>query len=87
LKASTEPAVIVTCEHGGNHVPPPYRALFRGRERLLASHRGWDPGALTAARELARVLRAPLIFSRVTRLLIDLNRSPGHRALFSAVTG
>jgi predicted N-formylglutamate amidohydrolase len=77
--------VIVTCEHGGNRVPPAYHALFRGHERLLASHRGWDPGALLAARGIAKALGAPLVFSRVTRLLVDLNRSPGHPALFSKV--
>lgn len=77
---------LVTCEHGGNRIPAPYRPLFRGRDDLLLSHRGHDPGALLLARELAAALEAPLVVSTVSRLVIDLNRSPGHPRLFSEVT-
>lgn len=79
-------AVLLTCEHGGNQVPDPYRALFRGRERLLASHGGWDPGTLTLARSLATELDAPLVASETTRLLVDLNRSPHNPRVFSEIT-
>lgn len=77
---------FVTCEHGGNGVPQRYRTLFGGRQSLLASHRGWDPGALTVARELARSLDAPLVAGSTTRLLVDLNRSPHNPAVFSEFT-
>jgi len=80
------PEILLTCEHGGNRVPAPYRALFTGKARLLASHSGYDIGALECARHLARSLGAPLHFATVTRLLVDLNRSPGHRARFSSIT-
>jgi predicted N-formylglutamate amidohydrolase len=49
----------------------------------LASHRGWDPGALHLARGIARGLAAPLRYSTVTRLLVDLNRSEEGPALLS----
>lgn len=78
--------LLVTCEHGGNRVPKEYRRLFAGWEPVLASHRGYDPGALTLARELARAFDAPLVASTVTRLLVELNRSPGHPQLHSEVT-
>ncbi len=78
--------LIVTCEHGGNRVPAAYAGLFRPHRRLLESHRGYDPGSLELARACARRLQAPLHFATVTRLLVELNRSTGHRALFSAVT-
>jgi predicted N-formylglutamate amidohydrolase len=77
---------IITCEHGGNRVPAPYRPLFRGQKALLDSHRGYDPGSLVMAKALASALAAPLVSSTVSRLLIDLNRSIGHPQLFSAVT-
>jgi predicted N-formylglutamate amidohydrolase len=77
---------LITCEHGGNHIPAPYRALFLGHDALLASHRGYDPGALVMARALARAFGAPLVCSTVSRLLIDLNRSIGHPQLFSPMT-
>ena len=72
---------LITCEHGGNRIPPPYLDCFAGQEALIQSHRGYDPGALTMARELARALAAPLIYSTISRLLVDLNRSPGHPRL------
>lgn len=81
-----EPALLLTCEHGGNQVPARYRRLFPGQKALLASHRGWDPGALALARLLARELDAPLLACETTRLLADPNRSQGHRALFSEFT-
>jgi predicted N-formylglutamate amidohydrolase len=77
---------IVTCEHGGNRIPEPYRPLFRDYGQLLESHRGWDAGALDMAEALAKARRAPLVASTVSRLLIDLNRSVGHPQLFSVAT-
>src|SRR5436305_13375521 len=38
--------LLITCEHGGNAVPERYRGAFAGAARALASHRGYDPGAL-----------------------------------------
>jgi len=77
---------LITCEHGGNRIPAPYRRLFVGQRALLGSHRGYDPGALVMAKALARAFQAPLVTSTVSRLLIDLNRSIGHRQVFSAAT-
>lgn len=77
---------LVTCEHGGNDIPPAYQALFRGRRDLLESHRGYDAGALDMARTLAAALNASLVSATVSRLLVDLNRSLGHPQLFSPAT-
>lgn len=77
---------LVTCEHGGNRIPSRYRDFFRGHEDLLHTHRGYDPGALRLARELAQALDAPLLVSTISRLLIDLNRSPSHPELYSEAT-
>lgn len=77
---------LITCEHGGAHIPPRYRAVFAGQDALLASHRGYDPGARTMARDLAAALNAPLFLSLTSRLLIDLNRSLGHPRLYSEIT-
>ena len=71
--------ILVTCEHGGHDVPPEYAALFRGHEALLRTHRGYDPGALAMARALAGALDAQLFTSTISRLLVELNRSPGRQ--------
>jgi len=78
---------IITCEHGGKSVPAQYRRLFRGRDRLLNSHRGHDKYALSFGILLARRLSARFFCSTVTRLLVDLNRSPHHPKLFSGLSG
>ena len=78
-------AYLVTCEHGGNEIPAPYIARFRAHRALLASHHGYDPGALAMARSLARALRALLLASTVSRLLVELNRSPGRQFRYSPV--
>jgi len=75
------PGLVVTCEHGGNRIPAAYRDYFRAHEALLDSHRGYDQGALEMARALARAFQAPRVSATVSRLLVDLNRSIGHRQL------
>jgi predicted N-formylglutamate amidohydrolase len=81
VATSTAASLVVTCEHGGNRVPVSYRHLFRSCRSLLESHRGFDPGALIMARALSRKFDAPLLTSTTSRLLVDLNRSIGHRNL------
>ena len=78
-------AYLVTCEHGGNDIPAAFAAPFRGHRRLLDSHRGYDPGALGTARELARALGATLVVATVSRLLVELNRSPGRQFRHSPI--
>lgn len=78
--------VIVTCEHGGNRVPRKYAQLFAPHRALLETHRGWDPGSLKMGRAFADAFAVPLIASTTTRLLVELNRSPHHRSLFSTIT-
>lgn len=80
------PLLILSCEHGGNRIPKAYQAAFKGHKKLLQSHRGFDAGALEVAKMLARAARAPLYGATVSRLLVDLNRSLGHPALFSAIS-
>jgi predicted N-formylglutamate amidohydrolase len=78
--------LLFTCEHGGNRLPRSFVQLFRSAQPVLASHRGYDMGALELAKRLARRLSAPLIYSTTSRLLVELNRSLHHRSLFSEFT-
>lgn len=78
--------VLLSCEHGGNSVPTEYRQLFAPHRELLLTHRGWDPGAKQLAERWQRSLECELRVATVTRLLVDLNRSPNHRSVFSQIT-
>lgn len=77
--------VLITCEHGGNRIPPRYRRWFRGEQRLLQSHRGHDPGALAMARTLAAATHGHLIATTISRLLVELNRSAHNPRVLSAI--
>lgn len=78
--------VIVSCEHARNHIPKKYKELFFGEDLVLSSHRGYDSGALILARALSSQLNAPLFVSKVSRLVVDCNRSLHHPCLFSEYT-
>jgi predicted N-formylglutamate amidohydrolase len=74
---------VVTCEHAGNTVPLNYSHLFHGKEDILRSHRGWDPGAVEVASLLSNTLSAPFFICETTRLLVEPNRSLNSGSLFS----
>lgn len=80
------PALLVTCEHSSARVPADLQDVFRGAKRALASHRAHDPGALELARRMARRAGTTVLAGEVTRLVVDLNRSSHHRAVFSEWT-
>ncbi len=74
--------LFLSCEHGGNDVPPPFDRYFRQAKKALASHRGWDPGALDLFTALQPLAVASYQAS-LSRLVIELNRSEHHPRLFS----
>lgn len=89
MDAPRQLAVLVSCEHAGNTVPPEAAPCFRGpaAARALTSHRGYDIGALGVARRLASRLGVVPILTTVSRLVVEANRSPGHAKVFSEFTG
>ena len=77
--------ILITCEHGGNVIPPAYHAFFQHQQQALNSHRGYDPGTLDLFEEV-EFLADFSLKSEVSRLLVELNRSLHHRQLFSEVS-
>ncbi|MGE3261325.1 MAG: N-formylglutamate amidohydrolase [Bacteriovoracia bacterium] len=74
---------LFTCEHSSADIPAAYRVLFRGEEKILRTHRGWDEGAKELAEGLAKALRTKVILGKNSRLLVDLNRTSDNRGVFS----
>lgn len=71
-ESGASPFVLV-CDHASRHVPAPYGDLGL-TEAELSSHIAWDPGALAVSKQLSEMLDAPLVYSTVSRLVIDCNR-------------
>jgi predicted N-formylglutamate amidohydrolase len=67
-------------------VPAEYAALFAGAAGVLETHRGLDIGAAAIARVFGRELAVAPFIATTTRLVVDLNRSPGNRNVFSQYT-
>jgi len=81
---ATAPLLIV-CDHASNHVPAGLAALGLPAAEL-ARHIAWDIGAATVARHLAGLLGAAAVLSRVSRLVIDCNRSLDSETLICPVS-
>lgn len=77
--------LFLSCEHGGNEVPPELEDCFAGHAAVLDSHRGLDIGALGLFHFLSPLAEAHC-HATLSRLCIELNRSPGHPQLFSRYT-
>ncbi len=67
--------VVILCEHASHHIPDRYNGLgLAAADRT--SHAAWDPGARAVSLALAHALDAPLVASKVSRLVYDCNRPP-----------
>ena len=66
-------SVVLVCEHAAHHIPTQFDGLGVSKSDRQ-SHAAWDPGALAVAEKLSEVLDAPLVASRVSRLVYDCNR-------------
>ncbi|TGT74982.1 N-formylglutamate amidohydrolase [bacterium M00.F.Ca.ET.159.01.1.1] len=64
---------VFTCDHASNFLPAEFGTLGLPAEDL-SRHIAWDPGALPVASCMAEALDAPLVETRVSRLVIDCNR-------------
>ena len=67
--------IVLVCEHASNFIPETLNNLGLDNE-AQASHVAWDIGAYELACEISRLLDAPLVTSRISRLVYDCNRSP-----------
>jgi predicted N-formylglutamate amidohydrolase len=68
-------AICLVCEHASAFIPPALADLGVAPEHRL-SHAAWDIGGLDLATALSAELDAPLVASRVSRLVYDCNRPP-----------
>jgi predicted N-formylglutamate amidohydrolase len=65
---------VFVCDHASNFLPVPYDTSLGLSETDKSAHIAWDPGALGVAKGLSKSLDAPLVYTTVSRLIIDCNR-------------
>jgi len=70
---------VLVCEHASNHVPGALSRLGLS-EADLNRHIAFDIGAEGTSLLLSKLLDAPLILQRFSRLIYDCNRSPEQAA-------
>ena len=78
--------IIFTCEHAINAIPSQYKHLFNKKEKILKTHSGFDHGTKEFGRAFGEFYGAPVVYGKFSRLMVDLNRSHGHRTTFSEMT-
>lgn len=77
--------VVIVVDHASNAIPDAWGDLGLD-EAARSAHIAWDPGALGVAREMSRLLDAPLVRATVSRLVLDLNRPIGSTTLIPEVS-
>lgn len=85
MNADNPSDVVLLCDHASNHVPEELHDLGLDAD-ALADHIAWDIGAEDVARTVARMMQAPAIIARVSRLVIDVNRDLAHEGLIPPVS-
>lgn len=73
--------VVFTCEHASNALHDPWRWPEQDRW-LVDTHWASDIGAGAFTRRIAKLMNAPAVLSRFSRLLIDPNRPLDSDTLF-----
>lgn len=73
--ANGQGAIVLACEHASAYIPENLNHLGLDPDTREA-HIAWDPGARATAIHLSQLLDAPLIASRISRLVYDCNRPP-----------
>ena len=86
MSRNSQTSLIISCEHAGNEIFPGFESYFSGYDDLLQTHEGYDPGAFEIATQMAKELKMPLLYNKVSRLLVEVNRSEGHPQLFSKIS-
>lgn len=65
--------IVIVCEHASKYIPKYFNGLGL-TEDVQSSHIAWDPGAKTLAIAISSALDAPLVCSKISRLVYDCNR-------------
>ncbi len=66
--------LVFTCEHASGRIPKQFGKLGLSAKQLKDAKDLYDPGCLKVAQNLAKHFNASLVYSTVSRLVVDSNR-------------
>jgi predicted N-formylglutamate amidohydrolase len=85
INARGPSSLVFICDHASNRIPEEFGDLGLP-DSELQRHIAWDIGAAAVTEMLARYFDAPAVFSEVSRLVVDCNRSLEDPGLTPAVS-
>jgi predicted N-formylglutamate amidohydrolase len=85
INAQGQGPLVLVCEHASAYIPTSLNGLGLDEVTKL-SHIAWDPGALALSHHLSAAFDAPLVASRISRLVYDCNRPPHSREAMRATS-
>ncbi|WP_245298215.1 DUF1244 domain-containing protein [Rhodomicrobium vannielii] len=85
MQGSLASGVLLLCDHADNSFPPGYDSLGVAPAQLQR-HIAYDPGAAGITRLMSRMLGAPAVMTRYSRLLIDPNRGEDDPTLIMKIS-
>lgn len=85
VPGSATSGILLLCDHAENTLPADYGSLGLPPEQLKR-HIAYDPGAASITRHMARILGAPAVLTRYSRLLIDPNRGENDPTLIMRIS-
>ena len=87
LGAGQNNAILIVCDHASNEVPADVGDGSLGLPPAeMRRHIAYDIGAAGVAAGISRILRAPAIFSKFSRLVIDANRDEADPTLIMQIS-
>jgi len=72
--ANRDNRIVITCDHASNAVPAELGGSLGLAAADMDRHIAYDVGAEGVSRHLGRLMTAPVVLSRFSRLVIDPNR-------------
>ena len=83
---TADSSILLLCDHATNIVPKTISNDYLGLSlKELQRHIAYDIGALKTAKKISKLLKAPLISTRFSRLIIDPNRSKSDPTLIMQI--
>jgi predicted N-formylglutamate amidohydrolase len=85
LHEQSKSPIVLLCDHASPVIPRAFNNLGLDAD-TLTRHVAWDIGSPEVALHLAKRLDATVVMTTYSRLVIDVNRRPGHATSTPAVS-